>query len=59
MVRAFASGSVDLAFISLVESHQKTLKRGIHSFPAWHSALRGDCGEQEGKFACCALGQGI
>ena len=40
VVRAFASQSVDLGFISQVESHQKTLKNGIHSFPAWCSAHR-------------------
>ena len=37
VVRASASQSVDLGFISLVESYQKTLKNGIHSFPAWRS----------------------
>ena len=57
MVRASASQSVDLGFISLVESYQKTLKNGIHSFPAWRSAFMGGCGEQAGKFACCVLGQ--
>ena len=36
MVRALASQSVDLRFISLVESHQTTLKNGIHSFHARH-----------------------
>ena len=36
MVRASASQSVDLGFIPLVESYQKTLKTGIYSFPAWH-----------------------
>ena len=40
VVKASASQSVDLGFISLVESYQKTLKTGIHSFPAWHSAFR-------------------
>ena len=39
--RASASQSVDLGFISLVESFQKTLKNGIHSFPAWRSAHKG------------------
>ena len=58
VVRASASQSVDLGFIPLVESYQKTLKNGIHSFPAWRSAFRGDCGEQAGKFASCVLGQG-
>ena len=58
VVRAFASQSVDFGFIPLVESYQKTLKNGIRSFPAWHSAFRGGCGKQAGKFACCVLGQG-
>ena len=35
VVRAPASQSVDLGFIPLVESYQKTLKNGIRSFPAW------------------------
>ena len=55
---ASASQSVDLGFIPLVESYEKTLKNGIYSFPAWHSAFRGGCGEQAGKLACCVLGQG-
>ena len=58
VVRASASQSVDLGFISLVESYRKTLKNGIYSFPAWRSAFMGGCGEQAGKFACCVLGQG-
>ena len=58
VVRASASQSVDLGFIPLVESYQKTLKNGIHSFPAWRSAFREGCGEQADKFACCVLGQG-
>ena len=58
VVRASASQSVDLGFIPLVESYQKTLKNGIYSFPAWRSAFVGGCGEQAGKFACCVLGQG-
>ena len=58
MVRASASQSVDMEFIPLVESYQKTLRNGICSFPAWRSAFIGDCGEQAGKFACCVLGQG-
>ena len=40
MVRACASQSVDLEFNSQVESYQKTLKNGIHSFPAWSSSHR-------------------
>ena len=58
VVRASASQLVDMGFIPLVESYQKTLKNGIHGFPAWRSAFRGDCGEQAGKFACCVLVQG-
>ena len=58
VVRASASKSVDLGFIPLVESYQKTLKNGIYSFPAWRSAFMGGCGEQAGEFACCVLGQG-
>ena len=58
VVRASASQSVDLGFIPLVESYQKTLKNGIYNFPAWRSAFMGGCGKQAGKFACCVLGQG-
>ena len=58
MVRASASQSVDLGFIPLVESYQKTLKNSIYSFPAWHSTFMGGCGEQAGKFACCVRGEG-
>ena len=46
MVRASAWQSVDLGFIPLVESCQKTLKNVIHTFPAWRSAFMGGCGEQ-------------
>ena len=59
VVRASASQSLDLGFIFLVESYQKTLKIGIHSLPAWPSAFSGGCGEQAGKFACCVLGKSI
>ena len=41
VVRASASQPADLGFVSLVESYQKTLKNGIHSFPAWLSAPKG------------------
>ena len=30
-----------------VESYQKTLKNGIHSFPAWRSAYKRDSVENE------------
>ena len=58
VVKASASQSVELGLNPLVESYQKTLKNGIHSFPAWRSACRGGCGEEAGKFACCVLEQG-
>ena len=58
MIRAPASQSVDLGFVPLVESYEKTLKNGIHSFPAWHSAFREGCGKQGGKFAWSVLGRG-
>ena len=38
VVKASASQSVDLEFISQVESYQKTFKNGNHSFSAWRSA---------------------
>ena len=57
MVRASASRSVDLGFNSLVEPFQKTLKNGIHGFPALRLAFTGGCGEQAGN-VCCVLGQG-
>ena len=46
-MRASASQSVDLGFIPLVESYQKTFKNGIHSFPAWRSALKRDSVENK------------
>ena len=58
VVRASASQSVDLGFIPLVESYQKTLKNGIHNLSAWRSAFMRGCGEEAGKFVCCVLGQG-
>ena len=30
-------------------------KIDIHSFPAWHSALKGQCEQQAGKFTYCAV----
>ena len=33
VVRASALHSVDLGFISLIESNQQTLRNGIYSFP--------------------------
>ena len=57
VIRASASQSVDLGLIPLVESYQKTLKNGIYSFPDWHSAFMGGCGEQTGKLGSCVLGE--
>ena len=59
VVRTSASQSVDLEFDPLVESYQKTLKNGIHSFSAWHSTFKGGCREQAGKLDCCVLRQDI
>ena len=55
VVRQYALPSVDLSFNTLVESHQKTLKNDIHSLPAWRSAFKECCGEQDGKFVSCIL----
>ena len=52
MVRASASRSVDLGFISVVKSYQKTLKNGIHPLPAWRLAQNRQCGKQAGKRSC-------
>ena len=50
-------GSCRLGFDS--ESDQTNdFKIGIHSFPAWRSALKGQCEEQAGKFTCRAVGKG-
>ena len=59
VVRASASQSVDLGFIPLVESYQKTLKNKIHSFPACRSAFSEGCGEQAGKFVVVSLGKAL
>ena len=48
MVKASTLQSVGLGFVLFVESYQKTLKNGIHSFLAWHLAFKGSCGEQVG-----------
>ena len=54
MVRASTSQSVDLGFIPLVESYQKTFKNGIYSFPGWRSAFMGGCGEQADELCAWA-----
>ena len=47
-----ASSSGDLSLIPISESGQTNdFIIGIHRFPAWRSALKGQCGEQAGKQA--------
>ena len=59
MVRASAPQSVDLGFISLVESYQKTLKNGIHSFPAWRSAQRDSVENKPASLLVVSLGKAL
>ena len=47
VVRASASQSVDLGFIPKSSYYQKTLKNGIHSFPAWRLAYKRDSVENK------------
>ena len=49
-----AKQSVDMKFISLVESYQVTLKNDIHSFPAWRSVQKGIEGRtsRKARFLC-------
>ena len=57
MVRASASQSVDLGFISQVESYQTTLKNDIHSFPAWRSANRNSVENKPASLLVVSLGK--
>ena len=57
MVGAAASLLVDLWFISQVKSYQKTLKNGIHSFPAWRSASRDSVEEKPAISLAVSLGK--
>ena len=59
MVRASASQSVDLGFISFVESYQKTLKNGIHSFPSWRSAHRDSVENKPASLLIVSLGKAL
>ena len=59
VVRASASQSVDLEFISQVESYQKTLKDGIHSFPAWRSAHRNSVENKPASLLVVSLGKAL
>ena len=57
VVREFAFRSVDMRFIFLVESRQKTFKNRIHGLFTWRSVEKEQFGEQARKLACCVLGQ--
>ena len=57
MVKASALQSVDLEFISQVESYLKTLKNGIHSFPAWRSANRDNVENNPASLLVVSLGK--
>ena len=57
MVRASTLQSVDLGFISQVESYQKTLKNGIRSFPAWRSTNRDSAENKPASLLVVSLGK--
>ena len=59
VVKASASQLVDLGFISLVESYQKTSKNGIHSFPAWRSAHRDSVENKPASLLVVSLGKAL
>ena len=59
MARASASQSVDLGFISQVESYQKTLKNGIRSFPAWRSENRDSVENKLASLLVASLGKAL
>ena len=59
VVRASVSQSVDLGFISQVESYQKTLKNGIHSFPAWRSHIRDSVENKPASLLVVSLGKAL
>ena len=52
VVRAYASAAAD-------SGQTNDFKIGFSSFPASRSALKKQCGEQAGKFTCCADGKSI
>ena len=52
-----ASGNVDSG--SVESGPTNDFKIGIHSVPAWRSALKGQCGEQAGKHICGVLGKSL
>ena len=57
MVGVSASQSIDLGFIFQIESYQKTLKTGIHSFAAWRSAKRNGVDNKRASFLVVSLGK--
>ena len=59
MVRASASQSVDLGFIPQVESYQKTLKNGIHSFSPGRSAHRDSVENKPASLLVVPLGKAL
>ena len=59
MVRASASQSVDLGVLSQAESYQKTLKDGIHSFPAWLLAYRDSVENKPASLLVVSLGKAL
>ena len=59
MVGPSTSQSVDLGIISQVESYQKTLKNGIHSFPAWRSAHRDSVENKPASLLVVFLGKSL
>ena len=59
VVRVSVSQSVDLGFISQVESYQKTLKNGIYSFPAWRSANKDSAKNKPSSLLVVSLGKAL
>ena len=57
VVRVYAAQSVDLRFISQVESYQKTSKNGIYSFLAWRSANRDSMENKPASLLVVSLGK--
>ena len=59
VVRASVSQSVNLGFIPLVESYQKTFKNGIYSFLAWRSARRDSVENKLASLLVVSLGKAL
>ena len=57
MVRESASHSVDLGLVFQVESYQKTLKIGIHSFSAGAQLLRNDMENKPASLLIVSFGK--